>query len=89
MTGGLVESIGRENMGTEPAAKVQKTVHTAEVPLLVKKLSEHATLPKRGSANAAGYDLARCLSKLPDARPITLIRDYDGCRLRWGLIRLN
>lgn len=27
--------------------------------LAVKKLSEHATLPKRGSAGAAGYDLAR------------------------------
>ena len=59
MTGGLVEAIRCEAGGTEPAAKVQKTLHTAEVPLLVKKLSVHATLPKRGSAHAAGYDLAR------------------------------
>ena len=28
--------------------------------LQVKKLSEHAILPVRGSAFAAGYDLARC-----------------------------
>ena len=28
--------------------------------LLVKRLSEHAVLPTRGSALAAGYDLARC-----------------------------
>ncbi len=29
-------------------------------PLLVKKLSANATLPQRGSAQAAGYDLSRC-----------------------------
>lgn len=59
MTGGLVEAIGRENVGAEPPTKLQKVMHAEEVPLLVKKLSEHATLPKRGSARAAGYDLAR------------------------------
>lgn len=31
----------------------------AEEHLLVKKLSEHATVPVRGSAGAAGYDLSR------------------------------
>lgn len=77
MTGCLVESTGRGNMGTEPAAKLQKTVHTAGVPLLVKKLSEHATLPKRGSERAAGYDLARCLSNFSTAThfaPIHFLR---------------
>ena len=35
--------------------------------LRVKKLSEHATLPVRGSAGAAGYDLARCVRARVDA----------------------
>lgn len=41
----------------QPAKKAQKldAVNT----LQVKLLSPHATLPKRGSANAAGYDLSR------------------------------
>ena len=41
----------------QPAMKFQKldAIHT----LQVKLLSPHATLPKRGSANAAGYDLSR------------------------------
>ena len=59
MTDGIVQTNRREAEDTEPAAKVQKTLQTVEVPLLVKKLSVHATLPKRGSALAAGYDLAR------------------------------
>ena len=29
--------------------------------LLVKRLSEHAILPVRASASAAGYDLCRCV----------------------------
>ena len=37
-------------------------------PLRVKKLSEHATLPVRGSAGAAGYDLARCVCFLTNRR---------------------
>ena len=45
-----------ENIPEHPA-KMQKTVEEAF--LKVKKLSENATLPKRGSAGAAGYDLAR------------------------------
>jgi dUTPase len=28
--------------------------------LRVKKMSEHATIPSRGSDGAAGYDLSRC-----------------------------
>ena len=54
----LAESVGRENI-PEPAAKLQKLSPPPEPPLLVKKLSEHATIPARGSAKAAGYDLSR------------------------------
>ena len=54
----LAESVGRENI-PEPAAKLQKLSQPPEQPLLVKKLSEHATVPTRGSAKAAGYDLSR------------------------------
>ena len=41
----------------QPAKKAQKldAINT----LQVKLLSPHATLPKRGSAKAAGYDLSR------------------------------
>jgi dUTPase len=51
---------GRENLpsSSEPAAKMQRTEVTEE--LRVRRLNEHAQLPKRGSAGAAGYDLARC-----------------------------
>lgn len=41
----------------EPSPKIQKLDQT---PLFkVKKLSENAVLPSRGSSSAAGYDLAR------------------------------
>ena len=30
-----------------------------DAPLRVKKMSEHATIPSRGSDGAAGYDLSR------------------------------
>lgn len=46
------------NAGQEPVSK-QAKIDCAEPKLLVKKLSENATLPVRGSAGAAGYDLAR------------------------------
>ena len=42
----------------EPLAKKAKTINEEPV-LLVKKLSEKAKLPTRGSALAAGYDLCR------------------------------
>ena len=45
------------------AVKVVKKIAVEQVqtiePLFVKKLSENATLPVRGSAGAAGYDLFR------------------------------
>ena len=46
------------NAGQEPVSK-QAKIDCAEPKLLVKKLSENATLPVRGSTGAAGYDLAR------------------------------
>lgn len=52
----------RENVPSEqPAAKVQRLEPLEQ--LRVKRLSENATLPKRGSAGAAGYDLARQVIK--------------------------
>jgi dUTP pyrophosphatase len=48
---------GQENLQEQPA-KLQKMTSAMDS-LRVKKLSEHASLPKRGSAGAAGYDLAR------------------------------
>ena len=54
---------GRENLplaGAEPAAKLQRTEPPVEI-LRVRRLNEHALLPKRGSSGAAGYDLARCV----------------------------
>ena len=47
----------RENLPEQPAAKMQKLEPIST--LRIKKLSEHAFLPKRGSAKAAGYDLSR------------------------------
>lgn len=46
------------NLPDTHPAKLLKTGHAQT--LMVKKLSENAVLPKRGSARAAGYDLARC-----------------------------
>lgn len=46
--------------GAEPAAKMQRVEAPVEA-LRVRRLNEHALLPKRGSAGAAGYDLARCV----------------------------
>ena len=40
-------------------AKEAKMANTCV--LIVKRLTEHATLPTRGSAHAAGYDLYRCV----------------------------
>ena len=48
--------VGGENIPEKPQ-KMQKMEH--EPVLRVKKLSDRATLPVRGSSGAAGYDLAR------------------------------
>lgn len=52
---GSAENVARG----EPAAKVARTEAPAEEALRVRRMNEHALLPKRGSAGAAGYDLAR------------------------------
>ena len=54
------------NAGNEPATKQQKTAN--EPVQHVKKLSENATLPVRGSAGAAGYDLASAEDTVIPAR---------------------
>lgn len=46
-----------ETAATPPPAKVAKIAQAGE--FRVKRLSESAVLPKRGSAGAAGYDLSR------------------------------
>lgn len=62
----ILTSSGQENHACgEPAQKMQKLAAKAAAAapaLLVKRLSEHAVLPKRGSSGAAGYDLARSLN---------------------------
>ncbi len=65
----LLPSNDQENqIGAEPQQKMQKLATNAASmgkaaaagqALLVKRLSEHAVLPRRGSKGAAGYDLAR------------------------------
>lgn len=58
----VLQPSSRDNVAPEiHLAKQQKM----EQPLLkVKRLSEHAILPVRGSAGAAGYDLARYALRL-------------------------
>ena len=57
-------AFGQENKLGEPAEKMQKVAtkavqSTPVANLLVKRLTKDATLPKRGSDRAAGFDLAR------------------------------
>eukprot|EP00798_Chlamydomonas_sp_ICE-L_P021669 gene21669-28686_t len=59
--------------GESPATKVQR-VEPVEEPLLVKKLSENAYMPKRGSALAAGYDLSSAYDFVVPARGKELIK---------------
>lgn len=62
MSAPTLAATGRENIPAEPAAKMQRIEGPAAEPveaLRVRRLNEHALLPKRGSAGAAGYDLAR------------------------------
>ena len=65
---------------TEPLFKVARTM-SQEPALRVKRLSEHATLPVRGSAGAAGYDIAR--HARADAY-LLLQSALSSCRLRHG-----
>ncbi|GIL73629.1 hypothetical protein Vretimale_5486 [Volvox reticuliferus] len=56
----------------------------AEDKLLVKKLSDKATLPKRGSAGAAGYDLASAEDTVVPARGKVLVKTDISIRVPKG-----
>lgn len=56
-SGAMTVAAAQQSAADQPAAKVQRMEPPAEA-LRVRRLSEHALLPKRGSAGAAGYDLA-------------------------------
>ncbi|XP_076922355.1 deoxyuridine 5'-triphosphate nucleotidohydrolase-like [Bidens hawaiensis] len=57
----------------EPASKIQK-VDDDQIPLFkVKKLSEKAVLPSRGSSLAAGYDLSSAIDTKVPARGKALV----------------
>ena len=53
----LVHFTKQQNDMTLQNVKRLKMTVMPETPLYVKKLSEFAQIPKRGSAGAAGYDL--------------------------------
>lgn len=57
----------KSQMGEKSPMKLRKIAVSEPGALQVKKLSDNATVPSRGSAKAAGYDLSRytrCLSRL-------------------------
>lgn len=56
-SGVMTVAAAQQSAEGEPAAKMQRTEPPAET-LRVRRLNEHALLPKRGSSGAAGYDLA-------------------------------
>ncbi|KUJ22573.1 putative Deoxyuridine 5'-triphosphate nucleotidohydrolase [Mollisia scopiformis] len=58
-------------MATEPPAAVTKI--STHPPLLIKKLSEKAKLPTRGSAFAAGYDIYASKDTVVPARGKVLV----------------
>jgi hypothetical protein len=51
---------GSSGMSEPPAKQPRLAPEAAEPAFRVQRVSDKATLPKRGSAKAAGYDLARC-----------------------------
>ncbi|EFJ45270.1 hypothetical protein VOLCADRAFT_109897 [Volvox carteri f. nagariensis] len=55
-----------------------------EEKLLVKKLSDKATLPKRGSAGAAGYDLSSAEDTVIPARGKALVKTDISIRVPKG-----
>ena len=58
---------------TAPSASVSAAAIAGPVPLLVKKLSDSARLPTRGSAQAAGYDLYAARDTTVPARGKVLV----------------
>lgn len=83
---------GVENVAP-PAEKLAKTMATKSTdapasannefpPLRVKKLVPEALLPVRGSAGAAGYDLARCVGRHANAEKKETKGDSEAsCKL--------
>lgn len=67
---------GRENFATSAFERQPAKLQRVEVeePLRVKKLSEHATIPKRGSAGAAGYDLSSAEDCVVPARGKVVVK---------------
>jgi len=55
------------------ASSAPVTSLDAQPPLLIKKLSANATMPKRGSEHAAGYDLAASKETVIPARGKALV----------------
>ncbi|GFR52482.1 hypothetical protein Agub_g15052 [Astrephomene gubernaculifera] len=80
---------GSSKLSEEPATRpseepAQVAIADVEEKLLVKKLSDKATLPKRGSAGAAGYDLASAEEKVVPARGKALIKTDIAIRVPKG-----
>lgn len=60
----VLEASNAQNVGPTPGSSMeppakQAKLDAAEPALLVQRISDKASLPKRGSAKAAGYDIAR------------------------------
>ena len=53
-----------------------------DAPLRVKKMSEHATIPSRGSDGAAGYDLSRYANDAMRSRTVGGRSVVD----RWSIV---
>ncbi|MEW5319806.1 MAG: hypothetical protein WDW38_010933 [Sanguina aurantia] len=64
----------QENISTDSIMKSPMKKQRLEEPLRIKKLNEHAVLPKRGSAGAAGYDLASCEDSVVPARGKCIVK---------------
>lgn len=54
----MSEPVHKMQKVTMGAASLGKAAAAGQA-LLIKRLSEHAVLPQRGSKGAAGYDLSR------------------------------
>ncbi|KAH7417059.1 deoxyuridine 5'-triphosphate nucleotidohydrolase [Cadophora sp. MPI-SDFR-AT-0126] len=67
------QSIEAAMSAAEAPSQVPVTKVSAEPPLLIKKLSDKARLPTRGSAFAAGYDLYAAKDTVVPARGKVLV----------------
>ncbi|KAJ9513347.1 hypothetical protein QJQ45_001387 [Haematococcus lacustris] len=82
-TGVLTSTENRVDAGRSPLAKVQRLDPDNE-PLRVKKLSEFAIIPTRGSAGAAGYDLSCAHDCVIPARGKELVKTDISIKLPRG-----